>query len=385
LSMNMDIGANAFADSGVEKAVNDQWPPQHIAQYDYDAQSGANSLVEMNLDEDNDCELGMAVEEQGLISGDMIDVDAAYQPKNDNKSPQNMKRRVKSSAARGKINQNMVMQQASGLKRHFQSKLSSESKHQMNVHSAPEANMGVCAWCVALFYWIPIRYLAWLGAMALFILPFLDVKFQSGITFVEWLLYWYIQLFALIAIFIESPTWILTRKVQLNLYKYCRLLRRTWGRAFFYIIVSMLTFAELQGGTVMTLSMFAGIYMSALSVLMLMFSVMAAKQYRLMYSYMASGGSEERLIGDEFQGDLHVDADKLYSRVASYFNELDHDRDGKIGANELHSFAEHALRRNLSNAERYTIQLFLDCSCNGYITKQDWCKQFCSYHDVTFL
>merc|ERR1719445_2361837 len=137
--------------------------------------------------------------------------------------------------------------------------------------------------------------------MALFILPFLDVKFQSGITFVEWLLYCYIQIFALVAIFIESPTWVLTRKVQLNLYKWCRLLRRTWGRAFFYISVSMLTFAELQGGAVITLSMFAGIYMAALSLVMLMFSVMAAKQYRLMFEYMASGGSEERLVGDEFQ------------------------------------------------------------------------------------
>ena len=134
-----------------------------------------------------------------------------------------------------------------------------------------------------------------------------------------------------------------------------------------------------------TLSMFAGIYMTALSLLMLAFSVMAAKQYRLMYEYMASGGSEERLIGDEFQGNDGLDAQKLYSRVSSYFNELDHDRDGKIGAGELHSFAEHALKRNLSNAERYTIQLFLDCSCQGYITKEDWCKQFCTYNDVTFL
>lgn len=247
MAMNMDIASNAFADSGVERAANnEQWPPQHIAQYDYDAQSGANSLVEMNLDED--LELG-AVEEQGLISGDMIDVDEQYKPKNDNKSPQKMQRRVKKQypSGGGKFNRNLVMQQASGLKAHFQSKLSSESRHQIDVHRAPEANLGLCAWCVALFYWIPIRYLAFMGSMALFILPFLDVKFQSGITFVEWLLYWYIQIFALIAIFIESPTWILTRKVQLNLYKWCRLLRRTWGRSMFYISVSMLTFAELQG------------------------------------------------------------------------------------------------------------------------------------------
>merc|ERR1719402_477824 len=107
----MDVANDAFADSGVERAVNnDQWPPQHIAQYDYDAQSGANSLVEMNLDED--LELG-AVEEQGLISGDMIDVDEQYQPKNDHKSPVNMKRRVKQyPSGGGKSRQQSVIQQA---------------------------------------------------------------------------------------------------------------------------------------------------------------------------------------------------------------------------------------------------------------------------------
>eukprot|EP01083_Nonionella_stella_P104652 300269_1 len=87
-----------------------------------------------------------------------------------------------------------------------------------------------------------------------------------------------------------------------------------------------------------------------------------------------------QLVGDEYQENNNMDYDKLESRVTSYFNDLDSDGDGKIGANELHQFAEEALKRSLSNSERYTLQAFLDCSCNGYISREDWTKQFCNYN-----
>ena len=140
--------------------------------------------------------------------------------------------------------------------------------------------------------------------------------------------------------------------------------------------------------------MFAGIYMTGLSFIMFMFSGLAAKQYRLMYWYMATGGNlngkDIKIVGDEYQDEdgqksKDIEYNKIVSRVASYFNELDHDKDGRIGAHELHSFAEQALKRNLSNSERYTLQTFLDCSCNGYISRQDWIKQFCDYGPVRFL
>merc|ERR1719384_686388 len=84
---------NAFADSAVERAANqggalqssNQWPPQHIAHYNYDANdlSEANSFVDMTLngsnDDDEDVMLGdvRSAEEQGLLSGD-IDIDERY-------------------------------------------------------------------------------------------------------------------------------------------------------------------------------------------------------------------------------------------------------------------------------------------------------------------
>mmetsp|Transcript_10792 Transcript_10792/g.16238 ORF Transcript_10792/g.16238 Transcript_10792/m.16238 type:complete len:411 (+) Transcript_10792:87-1319(+) len=410
------MNGDAFADSSVERAANGgDWPPAHIAHYNYDDQQQQqqqqaqqnhhhHALVDMNLDEDPMLGDVRSAEEQSLLSGD-IEPAEQYKAKHrqsvanahayGNASPFNHRRDRGNNAPKQQQHASILMQQASGMKAAFRDKLSSQTRHQMDKYEAPsfESNLGLTAWCIAFFYWIPIRYMAFVGCLALFILPFLDVRFQRGITFVEWLLYWYIQLFSIVGIFVESPTWILTRRVQLTIYKWCRVLRRTWGRALFYISVSLLTFAELENGTMMTLSMFAGVYMAGLALIMLMFSALAAKQYRLLYWYMASGGNingkDLKLVGDEY-GDRNanvqqIEYDKLVSRVASYFDELDHDRDGKIGAGEVHSFAEQALKRSLSNAERYTIQTFLDNSCNGYISKQDWIKQFCDYGKVKFL
>ena len=108
---------------------------------------------------------------------------------------------------------------------------------------------------------------------------------------------------------------------------------------------------------------------------------------------MATGGNingkDVKLVGDEYcdkdGNEVDIEYNKLVSRVVSYFNEIDTNNDGKIGANDLHNFAEQALKRNLSNSERYTLQAFLDCSCNGYISKEDWVKQFCDYGPVTFM
>ena len=145
----------------------------------------------------------------------------------------------------------------------------------------------------------------------------------------------------------------------------------------------------MSGGTRVTLSMLAGIYMIGVALIMLVFSMMAAKQYRLMFWYMATGGNvqnrEQKLVGDDYGDEEDGGVNKLESRVSSYFDALDGNGSGRIGAGELHQFAEESLKRHLSNTERYTIQMFLDCSCNGYVSKQDWIKQFCHYNRVRFL
>ena len=76
-------------------------------------------------------------------------------------------------------------------------------KEENNIEQASRSNSSIQRWCTALFYWIPIRHLCFVGNLALFIFPFLDNKFGSTINFIEWLLYWYIQIFAIIGLFIE--------------------------------------------------------------------------------------------------------------------------------------------------------------------------------------
>merc|ERR1719273_1676115 len=71
-------------------------------------------------------------------------------------------------------------------------------------------------YCSAIFYWVPMRSLCFVGAVMLFVFPFLDNKFSQQ-SVIQWFLGWYIQGFAILAMFIESPTWWLTKKVQLSI------------------------------------------------------------------------------------------------------------------------------------------------------------------------
>ena len=57
------------------------------------------------------------------------------------------------------------------------------------------------------------------------------------------------------------------------------------------------------------------------------------------------------------------------------FDELDNDSDARIGSAEITKAANQAAR-DLSNSERQAIQTFLDESCNGFVSKEDWMKQF---------
>eukprot|EP01084_Bolivina_argentea_P128356 226890_1 len=112
----MDMDIDAFADSAVERAANQggalldisqEWPPKHIINYDYDGHlSGGNSLVDMNLNEDDEPMLGdiKSAEEQPLVSGD-IDIDPRYNKKNRNKLLSKNNQKINKN--RNNINNNM--------------------------------------------------------------------------------------------------------------------------------------------------------------------------------------------------------------------------------------------------------------------------------------
>lgn len=215
------------------------------------------------------------------------------------------------------------------------------------------------AWLEKCFAWLPIRTFAYFGGWFFAVLPWIDLIFISGsdLTFSTFFLLFYIMLFGIVIIMIESPTWRCTRKPQLGIYFWARFCSRMWGRASFYVFISILSFGFFDQFTSTT--GLAGIYMLIVALLMLYVSYSASKKYVRIFVYIAAGS----------EGDL------LKERFERKFNELDIDGDGKIGSEAIVKIALEA-GRTLTNAERHAIQSFLDESCNGSVSREDWMRQF---------
>jgi len=140
---------------------------------------------------------------------------------------------------------------------------------------------------------------------------------------------------------------------------------RMWGRAAFYLFVSILSFAnfQIQGWSATGLT---GVYMLFVAILMYYVSWSAAKKYVRIYVYVASG-SEGEEVKQKF--DLK-------------FSELDIDKDNQIGSECIVKIAQDA-GRHLTNAERHAIQTFLDESCNGAVSREDWHHQWMEHNIKT--
>lgn len=106
----------------------------------------------------------------------------------------------------------------------------------------------------------------------------------------------------------------------------------------------------------------AGFYMFFVSVCSFVFSKLAAAKYNRMFDFIV-GGSE----GDE-----------LIARLEYKFDEFapgTQNEEGYMGSLEITNLAREA-GRGLSNSERHAIQTYLDESCNGFVTKDDFVHQF---------
>lgn len=70
------------------------------------------------------------------------------------------------------------------------------------------------------------------------------------------------------------------------------------------------------------------------------------------------------------------EGEELEGRFMRKFDELDTGgMAGTIGSAEIVKLATQA-SRTLSNSERHAIQTFLDESCNGHVSKEDFMRQF---------
>eukprot|EP01083_Nonionella_stella_P086135 239090_1 len=226
---------------------------------------------------------------------------------------------------------------------------------QQDQHEAPPPP----SFCVNLFNWFPLRLFAFTGGVLLILGPVLDLVFGTP-AFIQFFIYLYLICFGIITMFVEAPTWTCTRFFQLKFFFWFRLLSRMWGRAWFYLFVSILCYAPVGGDSKAVFSVCAGAYLTIISLLSFIFSRMAGKKFARIREFIAAGAE-----GDELEG-----------RFMRKFDELDlGGKPGTIGSSEIVKVAEQA-GRVISNSERHAVQTFLDESCNGHVSKEDWMKQF---------
>jgi hypothetical protein len=233
------------------------------------------------------------------------------------------------------------------------------SQTQSNQHEAPPPP----SFCINLFNWFPLRLFCFIGGVLLVLGPILDLIFADT-NAIQFFIYVYAICFGIITMFVESPTWKCTRKPQLKFFFWFRLLSRMWGRAWFYIFISVLCYAGSSSeGDKPIFTITAGAYCTLIGILSFFFSRLAAKKYVRIYTYIAAGTEGDELIG----------------KFMRKFDELDLTQDATIGSVEITKIAEQA-GRVLSNSERHAIQTFLDESCNGHVSKEDWMKMWMTYN-----
>merc|ERR1712242_413929 len=114
---------------------------------------------------------------------------------------------------------------------------------------------------------------------------------------------------------------------------------------------------------------FIYVYLLCISIASFVFSRMAGRKFARLREFIAAGSEGDQMVG----------------RFMRKFDELDKGgKEGTIGSAEIVKVMEQA-GRTISNSERHALQTFLDESCNGYVSKEDWMKQLVTqYEGKTF-
>jgi len=217
------------------------------------------------------------------------------------------------------------------------------------------------SWCEKCFNWFPIRSLCFLGGLVLIACCCLDFAFNGSDSFIQWILRLYLIFFGAIMAIVESPTWRFTRGIQLRVFFWFRILSRMWGRAWFYLFISILCFAEFSRENWGEFTVTAGFYLFCVcTIFSFIFSRFGATKLNRMYAFVASGAEGEA---------LKTQLESKFDELAAVTHDL------RLGSQEIAKLAKDA-GRELSNGERHVIQTYLDESCNGYVNKEDFVKQF---------
>lgn len=243
------------------------------------------------------------------------------------------------------IGSQVAQQQASNIRNDIRNDFDTAMETQAGENDLPEAPK---CW-IKCWNWLPLNLFAFIGGCLMVTLPLLDIIFNSDLGFISFLLFVYLLIFGIMTMFIEAPSFKLTRWMQLKVYFWFKFLGRMWGRSWFYLFSSILCFAELDNAEVSAAS-FAGFYLIAISIIGFVFSRLSGKLHRRIFEFVAAG--TEAVVSDELLG-----------RFMRKFDELDTDADGRIGSKELFMLGRQA-NREMTNTERQVcIGVYFVCVC----------------------
>jgi hypothetical protein len=226
-------------------------------------------------------------------------------------------------------------------------------------HNAPPEPPSFMVKC---YNWFPLRWFLFGAGFGLTILAIVDMGVNgTKVKGIGDLVFFYIFCIGIVIMIVEVPVTRLTRSCQLGIYFWFRLLSRLWGRAWFYLFISLLCFAQLP--SLFTATTFGGLYLIFLVPVMFVVSRIAALKYQRIFVFVAAG----------------TEGPQRDVRFEQKFDELDIAKTGFIDSVAIVKLADQA-GRTLSNSERHAIQTFLDASSFGRVSKEDFVKQFREYN-----
>eukprot|EP00483_Globobulimina_turgida_P002853 UN02858 len=161
---------------------------------------------------------------------------------------------------------------------------------QKDQHEAPPAP----SFWINLCRWFPLRIFCFLGGAALVTCTILDFMF-NGDAFIQFIIRIYLLFFGVVIMIIEAPTWTCTAYFQLKIFFWFRILSRTWGRAWFYLFITILCFGEFEQENAAEFTIVAGFYLMVTALFSFFVSKTAATKYNRMYVYIAGGSEGEEL------------------------------------------------------------------------------------------
>ena len=228
--------------------------------------------------------------------------------------------------------------------------------------------------------------------------------FATETGFIEFWLYVYLWVMALVLLLVDMPIMLSTQsetviRFQLKVFDWIKLFRRIWGRCILYIVMMFTCGSFLANdddpSDFRAVPWIAGVYLLVLIILSFVFSFIAAKKYNAIREYIIqstvlpqsdgdySEDEEEDALVRQATRDAVGDEEIAMKKFIAKFNELDTNDNGQLGMDEIRSLGQEC-GNTFSHSELHAMMLLLDRECNGVITRPEWILQL-KKHDHLYL